>query len=368
VIAREQSIGRPLDAVPTPALVLDRAAMRANVATMADWAAGHVAIRPHFKTHKALPIAHEQLAAGAIGITCATVWEARCLVDAGVEEILVANQVVGAAKLAELARLATRARLIVAVDDVGQADALSAAMTAAGARLGVLVEADVGLHRGGCRSVEESLAVAAAVEEHDALDLRGAMGYEGHVVTEPDPDVRRAGAARAMGVLRDHVDALRARGHAMEIVSAGGTNTHAMTGADPLVTEIQAGTYAVMDRAYAGLSPTFRSALLLLATVVSRHGERAVLDCGVKAMSVDLGLPDASFGTVHEVHEEHTLLDVPADTPLRPGDRVALSVVYCGGTINLHDAYYVVNGQTVVDVWEIGARGPGAVSRAPTTG
>jgi 3-hydroxy-D-aspartate aldolase len=370
VIARAEVIGRPLDALPTPALVADRAVILDNVVAMARWAEGRVGIRPHFKTHKALAIAREQLAAGALGITCATVWEARSLVDAGVGvgvdagEILIANQVVGTAKIAELAQLATAARVIVAVDAPEQAVALSEAMTATGARLGVLVEADVGLHRGGCRGIQESLALADQIARCEGLELRGAMGYEGHVVTEPDAEVRRAGAELAMAELRRHVEALRAAGHRIEIVSAGGTTTHAMTGADPLVTELQAGTYAVMDHAYAGLVPAFRPALRLLTTVVSRHGDRAVLDCGVKAMSIDLGLPDTPCGRVHEVHEEHMLLDVAPGTPVQLGDRVELGVVYCGGTINLHDVYYVAEGSTVVDVWEIQARGPGGVKRA----
>jgi D-serine deaminase-like pyridoxal phosphate-dependent protein len=162
-----------------------------------------------------------------------------------------------------------------------------------------------------------------------------------------------------MDILRSHVQALRAEGHAIDIVSAGGTNTRDMTGADPIVTELQAGTYAVMDSAYAPLAPAFRPALTMLATVVSRQADTAVLDCGTKSISVELGTPVASAGKVRDVHEEHTLLDVEPDASPRLGERVELSVVYCGGTINLHDVYYVCEDSTVVDVWEIEARGPG---------
>jgi D-serine deaminase-like pyridoxal phosphate-dependent protein len=168
-----------------------------------------------------------------------------------------------------------------------------------------------------------------------------------------------------MAVLETYVKALRADGREIEIVSAGGTNTRDTTGDDPMVTELQTGTYAVMDSAYAPLAPAFQPALTVLATVVSRQGDTAVLDCGTKSLSVELGPPVTPMGAVREVHEEHTLLDVaPGATP-RTGDRAELSVVYCGGTINLHEVYYVHDGAqgceaTVIDVWEIEARGPGA--------
>jgi D-serine deaminase-like pyridoxal phosphate-dependent protein len=352
-------IGRPVSELPTPALVVDPAIVAENIATMAQWAAGRVGVRPHFKTHKSLAIARQQVAAGAIGITCATVWEAQSLVDGGLDAILVANQVVGPEKVSVIAELSARADITVAVDSAEQAAALSGAVVAAAGRLGVLVEADIGLHRGGVRSVADGIALAAALVELDGLELRGVMGYEGHVVTEPDRDVRRAGAERAIDVLRRHAEGLRALGHRIEIVSAGGTNTRDMTGCDPLVTELQAGTYAVMDSAYAPLAPAFHPALRIHATVVSRHADTAVLDCGTKSLSVELGPPLASVGTVREVHEEHTLLDVDPEAPPRLGDRVELSVVYCGGTINLHDVYYVAEDATVSDVWPIEARGPG---------
>ncbi len=358
----ENLIGRPRVELPTPALVLDVDAMRDNIATMAAWNRDHVAVRPHFKTHKCIEIAREQISAGAIGITCATVWEARALVNAGLDEILIANEVVGPAKLSVLGELAQDARITVAVDDADNATALAEVARSGGAELGAIVEVDVGLHRGGVRSAEEAVRLARHLDTLSGLRLRGVMGYEGHVVTEPDPLVRRRRAAVAMDELAGFVDALRDDGHTVEIVSAGGTNTYDMTGADPRITELQAGTYVVMDGAYAPLAPAFRPALKIMATVVSRQGATAVLDCGTKCLAVDAALPTPPIGSVREVHEEHTLLDVGDGEPPALGDVLELTVGYCGGTINLHDVYFVASGEEIVDIWHIRGRGPGWTS------
>lgn len=355
-------VGRPRVELPTPALVLDVDTMRENIATMAAWNRDHVAVRPHFKTHKCIEIAREQIEAGAIGITCATVWEAHALVSAGIDEILIANEVVGAARMSVLGELVREARITVAVDDADNAATVAEVARSGGAELGAIVEVDVGLHRGGVRSVREAIQLARHVDSLDGLRLRGVMGYEGHVVTEPDPLIRRRRAALAMDELAGVVDALRDDGHAVEIVSAGGTNTYDMTGADPRVTELQAGTYVVMDGAYAPLASAFRPALTIMATVVSRQGATAVLDCGTKCVAVDAAPPTPPIGSVREVHEEHTLLDVGDGEPPALGDVLELIVGYCGGTINLHDVYFVASGEEIVDVWRIRARGPGWTS------
>lgn len=333
--------------------------MRQNIATMAEWSRSHVSIRPHFKTHKSVAIAREQVAAGAIGATAATVWEAKALVDAGVDEVLIANEVVTPQRARLLAELAGERRVTLAVDDVGAAEVLSAAASSADCVLGAIVETDVGLHRGGVRTPEAARVLADRITLLPGLRFRGVMGYEGHVVTEPDRGRRREGAARAMDKLAAYAETLRGDGHSVEIVSAGGTNTYDMTGADTRVTELQAGTYVVMDAAYSPLAPAFRTALTIVSTVVSRQGGTAVLDCGTKAMAVDAGMPLSPSGTVREVHEEHTLLDLAAGEPPGVGDVVEMVVGYCGGTINLHDVYFVASGEEIVDIWPISARGPG---------
>lgn len=358
-VALRQFIGHGRTELPTPALVLDVDAMRENIATMASWSKHHAAIRPHFKVHKCLEIAREQIGAGAIGMTAATVWEAAALADGGIDDILIANEVVAPRKVALLAALARGAHVTVAVDDANIGARLSKAALAQGSRIHVLIEVDVGMHRGGVRSLEEALDLARSLAKLEGVAFRGVMGYEGHVVLEPDPERRAALASEAMDQLARYVEALERDGHAVVVVSAGGTNTYDMTGAHPRVTELQAGTYAVVDAAYARLVPAFRPALTVMATVVSRKPNTAILDCGTKALAVDVAPPKPPTGTVREVHEEHTLLDLGDGESLALGDVVELVVGYSGGTINLHDAYFVASGEEIIDVWPIEARGPG---------
>jgi D-serine deaminase-like pyridoxal phosphate-dependent protein len=350
--------------LPTPALLLDLRALERNIAAMAAWTSEHgVAIRPHAKVHKCPEIARRQLAAGAIGLTTATVYEAEAMLAVAPPEILIANEVAGAEHLRRLVEVARRTALIVAVDDAENARQISAAAMAAGVEVGILVDIDVGMGRCGVRSVPEAVALAKDAGAMRGLRLRGVMGYEGHVVLEPDPAVRAAKAAIAMDLLAEAATAIARAGHDVEIVSAGGTNTHDMTGLHESVTELQAGTYAVMDTGYAPLAPRFTPVLSVAARVLSHQGATIVLDCGTKAVAVDVSPPGVApgVGVVREVHEEHLLLDAPAGLPLRPGDLVEIAVGYTGGTVNLHDGYYIVHGDDVVDVWPIVARGPGRV-------
>lgn len=361
VEAHRSAIGRVRQELTTPALILDLEILRRNIATMAEWTRTHAKIRPHTKVHKCPEIAQLQIAAGAIGLTTATVWEAAAMAHAGFDNILIANEVAGEEKLGLLACTARERSLLVGVDDPDGARALSEAAERAGSQIGVLVEIDIGLRRGGVRSEEAALRVAQTVASLPGLLLRGAMGYEGWVVMEPDREIRARKAAEAIGHLASAVERLERSGFPMEIVSAGGTNTHDMTGTHRRVTELQAGSYALMDTAYAPLSPVFKPALTIMATVMSRHGTNAVLDCGTKVVAIDLAPPLAKDSSikVREVHEEHTLLDIAADHPLKFGDRVELTVGYCGGTVNLHDAYHVAQGELIVDIWPILARGDG---------
>lgn len=365
VEAYRSAIGRGRRELTTPALILDLEVVRRNIAAMAEWTNLHAKIRPHTKIHKCAEIARLQVAAGAIGLTTATVWEAVSMVRAGFDNIFIANEVAGEEKLSLLAATARDANILVAVDDPAGAEALSHAVIRAGSQVGVLVDIDIGLRRGGVRSDEDARRVAEAVSRLPGLKLRGAMGYEGWVVMEPDRTRRAQQAEAAIGRLVARVEKLEQAGFTMEILSAGGTNTYDMTGAIPRVTELQAGSYALMDAAYAPLTPTFKPALTIIATVISRHETTAVLDCGTKVVAVDLAppVPMDSCGKVREVHEEHILLDVAADHPLHFGDRVELVVGYCGGTTNLHDVYHVVEQDRVVDIWPILSRGAG---RGPT--
>jgi D-serine deaminase-like pyridoxal phosphate-dependent protein len=358
------NIGRARDALTTPALILDAAAMRRNIALMAARTSGPTRLRPHAKSHKCAQIARLQLEAGAIGMTTANVWEAVALVQAGIDDLLIANEIVGEEKIRRLAEAARNARLTVAVDDVRNAEALSAAAGAAGSEIGVLVDVDVGMNRCGVRTGEEALRVAGHISRLPHLRLRGVMGYEGHCGREADRTVRAQKAQAAMEYLLSIADRLAGAGLPVAVVSAGGTGTYDLTGMNPRVTEIQAGSYALMDATRLALLSEFAPALTVLTTVISRQGNTVVLDGGKKTVGVDFTLPwiaglSPEQAVPRSASEEHLLYDVAPECPLAMGDRVEVVPGYCPTTVNLHEVYHVVEDGVVVDLWPVLARGAG---------
>lgn len=362
--AYRSDLGKARDGLATPALILDAVALRRNIAAMAARMEGPTRLRPHAKSHKCARIARMQVEAGAIGITAATVWEAAALVEAGIQDVLIANEVVGEPKIRRLATAAREGRLTVAVDDPRNAAALSAAAGAAGSEIGVLVDVDVGMNRCGVRSLEQALRVAGHIARLPGLRLRGVMGYEGHCVLEKDRGVRARKAGAAMAYLLSIAEALAAAGHPVEVVSAGGTGTYDLTGLNPRVTEIQAGSYVFMDATRLAIISEFTPALTVLATVVSRQGTTLVLDAGKKTVGVDFTLPRIAGippeqAVPRAASEEHLLYDVTPECPLAMGDRVEVIPGYCPTTVNLHDAFHVVEDGVVVDIWPVIARGAG---------
>jgi D-serine deaminase-like pyridoxal phosphate-dependent protein len=365
VIDRYRSrIGKARDALTTPALILDAAVMRRNIAAMAARTRGPTRLRPHAKSHKCAQIARLQVEAGAIGVTTATIWEAAALVQAGIADVLIANEVVGEEKVRRLAETAREACLTVAVDDPGQASALSAAAGAVGSEIGVLVDIDVGMNRCGVRSREDALRVADQVHQLPGLRLRGVMGYEGHCGLEKDQAARERMVRAALEYLLSMADALTGAGLPVEVVSAGGTGTYDLTGLNPRVTEIQAGSYVFMDAARLPIVSEFAPALTVLTTVISRQGTTLVLDAGKKTVGVDFTLPSIVGFPPDQVvtraaTEEHLLCDVAAGCPLAVGDRVEVVPGYAPTTINLHEVYHVLEDGVVVDLWPVLARGAG---------
>jgi D-serine deaminase-like pyridoxal phosphate-dependent protein len=349
--------------IDTPALVVDLERMERNISAMAGFFASRPAkLRPHFKTPKCAEVVRRQLAAGAIGVTCAKLGEAEALAGAGVRtSVLIANQLVGATKLARLVTLAgDLPELIVAVDSVAQIDALDAALAGSKARIGVLIEADIGMHRCGTDSPDETVALARRITGSRAV-YRGLMGYEGHAVLVPDAAKRKELAELATGVLLAHAAGLRDAGLAPEIVSAGGTGTFELTGSTDFVTEIQAGSYVFMDGRYQDVRSDFETALTLHTTVLRRRGRLLITDAGVKSLSSDFGLPrgaDLPLRVVGLSEEHgHVLIDEGAELPLAPGDHVRLLPSHGDTTINLHDRYYAARGDQVEAVWSIVGRG-----------
>lgn len=368
-------IGKRRDQVPTPALILDLPKARKNIAEMAHRMASlPAALRPHAKIHKNPGLGKMQISAGAVGLTTATVWEASAMVDAGLTSILIANQVVGAAKVAELARIAGLAQVIVAVESVYNANELSAAAVSAGSRIDVLVEIDVGLHRAGVRSTEGALALGEHISKLPGLRLQGVLGYEGHSMLEPDRAVRIEKTLAANAILIGMADEFNRSGLNATIVAAGGFGTWDITGANARITEIHAGSYIFNDTFHRNLMPGFEVALTVVATVTSRTGDSAVVDCGRKSIGIDRAVPEL-VGDVakikfdhgeYAIHEEHVVLTVRERSGLAVGDRVELIPGYSPTTVNLYDIYCVVEDDVVIDVWPIEARyGRGSVGTSP---
>jgi D-serine deaminase-like pyridoxal phosphate-dependent protein len=358
------AIGRPRESLTTPCLVLDVEVVRRNIAAMAGRIRTPTRLRPHAKCHKCAEIARLQLAAGAAGVTVATVWEAAALAETGITDILIANEVVGWEKMRVAAEVAKRAKLSVALDAIRNAEELSAAAAGIGVRLGALIDVDTGNHRTGVRAPNEAMKLAERIGRLPGLKLLGVMGYEGHAAREKDRSTRMTLAAEAMDRLLEVVDQMEAVGYPVEVVSAGTTATWDTTGSNPRVTELQSGSYVLMDAAKAEFVPDFACALTVLATVVSRQGDTLVVDAGRKTVGAEFALPratgpDAGKLTPRHISEEHLLFDAAPGYPLGVGDRLEIIPGNCPTTVNLHDVYYVVQGNTVIDVWPILARGPG---------
>ena len=349
--------------IDTPALCLDIEAVEANVTRMAEFArqAG-VHLRPHAKTHKSPVLAHMQLAAGAIGITCAKLSEAEVLVAAGIRDILIANQVIGSAKIARLVNLAAHSEVIVAVDDPENVAELDAAAQAKGVRLRVVIEIDIGMRRCGVAPGQPVLGLAQQIARSPGLRFEGVMGYEGHVIFTPDPEERKEKTEASLRLMMDSVELLRKAGFPVNIVSGGGTGTYFITGKYPGITELQVGSYITMDSQYREVvGIDFAYALTVLATVIRVHGDkRAIMDAGLKTMTRDFGMPlvlDPPGWKVTALAEEHGFLERIDGPPLKRGDKVKIVPNHGCTTINLHDQYYVIRRGVLEAIWPIAARG-----------
>ena len=358
------SRGRPVlvDDIVTPALIVDVPTLDRNIAAMARFfAEGPCRLRPHVKAHKTPEIARRQLAAGAcVGLTCATVSEAEAVTGL-TQDILIANEVIGASKWTRVAALARRVHLTTAVDSAIGIEGLGHAARDAGVTIGVVVDVDVGQGRCGVAPGEAALALARVAGATPGLELRGVMGYEGHLQPIRERAARAAAARASMAALVETADRLRAAGLSCAVVSAGGTGTFDISGRTRGVTEIQAGSYALMDADYGDVGVPFEQAFFVLATVVSRPAaDRIVLDGGHKAATKDHGPPGVvgiSGARVTAFNDEHAVVAVPADAAVSIGDRVRLRPSHTDPTVNLHDVFYAVDGSRVVDVWPIVARG-----------
>ncbi|HTW05144.1 MAG TPA: alanine racemase [Streptosporangiaceae bacterium] len=356
------AIGRRREELITPALVLDVDAAQRNIDTMAGALREMGAtIRPHYKTHKSPDLAWRQVRAGAGGVSMATVWEAVVLADTGLDDLFVVNTVSHPDKIRVLAELAADHRILVAVDEAPNAAALSAAAVRAGSTLGIMIEVDTGMDRCGADRPDQVLDLARRVGELPGLRLEGITGYEGHCSLTIDNDLRHERQREAMGFFTGIADELERAGIACPIRSAGGVATWQWTAAFPGITEIQAGTYVVMDNYHAQMVPGFEHSLTIQATVISRQSERLIVDVGNKSVydAADVTIVGHDLKVVR-FDEEHGVFSAPeGSTSLVVGDPVALVPGYSPSTVNCYDAFHVVSDDVVVDIWPVIPRGPG---------
>ena len=350
-----------ISGLSTPALVLDVNIFKKNAEEMAKILSGKaLKLRPHYKSHKSAAIAKWQIANGAIGMTCAKLSEAEDLCDAGIEDILVANQIVDPAKIRRLAELAGNCHLTVCVDNAENADALSKAAVATGNMIHCLVEYDIGMARCGVVTKEEVLALAKHIAECENLEFTGIQAYAGHISHMEDLDERKQCTAENYEKLRQLLAYLKENGVEIMTVSGGSTGTAQIKAAEGLYTELQAGSYLFMDATYRNLDLPFQNSLFLLTTVVSQREGLTVVDAGVKTCGVDQGMPALKEGSVCEIvaSEEHFQLHGFSEN-VAVGQRLMLIPGHCCSTVNLHDKIYLVDGDKVVDRISVTARGVG---------
>ena len=354
-----RDIGRARDELATPALLLDLDTLRTNLAVMAAGMQGvATTLRAHVKVHKSPHIARLQVEHGAIGVGCATVWEAIVMARAGIDDVFVINEVVGPDRTRALALLAREANVKVAVDDAVQVDELAQAATAAGSTIGVLIDVDEGMHRCGVASSDEALALARRIAAAPGLDFVGLTGYEGHCSLEFDEAKRHAMAGEAMTLLTGIAADLAADGFPSRIVSAAGTGTWEVTSRHPGVTEIQPGSYATMDGHHRGLDPRFGWAATVVATVISRRPDRVVLDAGSKTVGASHGVLKDHDLAPYRFDEEHSIFVADDATALGTGDRVEILCNYTPFAISYFEAYHVIEDGRVADIWPVLPRGP----------
>jgi D-serine deaminase-like pyridoxal phosphate-dependent protein len=360
----QHTIGMSTWDLDTPALVLDIGLAEQNLARMAEAARGWgKRLRPHVKTHKTPIVARMQVALGAIGVSAAKLGEAEAMILGGVEDVLLTTELVGERKIARLLALSRHGRLIGVIDDAGAAAAISEAFEREGMVHDVLVDVNVGQDRTGVEPGEPALALARRVRELKGLRFRGLQGYEGHLQHIYAAAERAAACREAMTRLCDTARLLRDHDLACEIVSTAGTGTAAICAEFPEVTELQPGSYVAMDNDYARVEGLqFANALTILSTVISRAApDRAVLDAGHKASSIDAGMPtvkDVPGARYVRATDEHGVLTLEGEArKLKIGDRVELIPSHCDPTINLHDVFHVVRDGRLEAVWPIAARG-----------
>lgn len=353
----------------TPVLLVDLDMLEGNVARMGAMAkTGGMRYRPHAKTHKSVHIARMQIGAGAVGVCCAKLGEAEVMAAGGIDNILITTPVVGESKIGRLLHACTQARIAVVTDSDENAAMLGAVAQMAGRKLDVLVEVDVGQGRCGVAGPADAVRLARAIDGHPWLSFAGLQGYQGKIQMIGGVPDRKDETDAGLDKLEEAVNAVEDAGIRVEVKTGGGTGTAPFDMARGLLTEIQPGSYVFMDAMYGEIGwpdanqPPFGQALHILTTVISKPVPgRAVTDAGLKAASSDHGPPvpsgrdDLEYGFGGD---EHGIVSAGGGAvPLEIGEKLRLTPSHCDTTVNLYDQYIVVQGDDVVDVWPVDARG-----------
>ncbi len=352
------AVGQRLDEIDTPALILDLDAFEKNLAALQRSVGNRVRVRAHAKTHKCPEIAKRQIAAGAIGVCCQKVSEAEALVDGGIRDVLVSNEIVGARKIARLAALSERAHIGVCVDDAQNLTDLRNSR----AKLDVYIELEVGMRRCGVPPGERVVALAREISGN--LRFAGLQAYHGRAQHVRSLAERKAAIEKAASAVRETKALLKKHGIDCPIVTGAGSGTYMFEVESGAWDEIQPGSYAFMDADYARNEwaaplPRFEHALFVLTSVMSRPGaEVAIVDAGLKASSVDSGMPAvwgrAGLAYTHASDEHGWVEGAPAPAP---GEKLLLVPGHCDPTVNLYDWYVCTRRGIVEEIWPITARG-----------
>jgi len=353
--------------IPTPAAVLDLDAFDRNVAKMAARAkSAGLALRPHSKSHKTSAIAHRQLAAGAVGICCAKLAEAEAMAAAGIGAILVTSPIAGAAqaqRAAALAQAVTDFRIV-----VDHADGARELAAAALGPIQVLIDVDPGMGRTGVHDAPQAVEVFRAIEAQPSLKLIGVQCYGGHWQHMEGANERAAAVADGMAYLSTVIAALRQAGAEIQVVTGGGTGSFAADAAQAVLTEVQPGSYAFMDREYRDAlkddpDGAFEQALTIAATVISaNHPKWVTVDAGLKAFATDGPLPVAvtpkfADSSYRFFGDEHGRLMRPEGQSATRGERVDFVPPHVDPTLDRYDVIHVVRGDVLVEIAPIEARG-----------
>lgn len=356
-----RAVGLSIAELDTPCLLLNLDKVERNLDAMAAAFAGTpVAVRPHTKTHKVPRLALMQLQRGAVGVCCAKLGEAEVMAAGGVSGLLVTSELVGQAKIRRLLGLARQVSVMTVVDDAHAAEQISGAASEAGLRIKCLIDVNVGTNRTGVDPGEAALELALKVARMKGLELVGLQGYEGHLQHVVDAQERRTAHTSAVRLLSQTAELLLDKGLNVAIVSTAGTGTCRFTTDWQRITEVQPGSYVVMDTHYGSVQGLeFENALTLLTSAISKRKNMVIVDAGLKSLSTDSGPAaprdlDASYAPRGD---EHGLLTFENGNPLSIGDKVEVIPSHCDTTINLHDLYYVTRDDRVVAVWPIAARG-----------